>query len=27
MRGYVFSPRGPFNYGPGFSSIWKAAAQ
>lgn len=22
LRGYVFSPRGPFNYGPGFSSIW-----
>lgn len=27
MRGYVFSPRGPFNYGPGFSSIWKAGAK
>src|SRR5690606_5411030 len=23
LRGYVFSPRGPYNYGPGFSSIWK----
>jgi len=23
LRGYVFSPRGPFNYSPGFSSIWK----
>ncbi len=27
LRGYVFSPRGPFNYGPGFSSFWKPAAQ
>jgi peptide/nickel transport system substrate-binding protein len=25
LRGYNFSPRGPYNYGPGFSSIWKAA--
>lgn len=25
LRGYYFSPRGPFNYGPGFSSIYKAA--
>ncbi|MFO0820793.1 MAG: ABC transporter substrate-binding protein [Pirellulales bacterium] len=24
LRGYVFSPRGPFNYGPGFGSIWRA---
>ncbi|MFM8578084.1 MAG: peptide-binding protein [Planctomycetaceae bacterium] len=23
LRGYVFSPRGPFNYSPGFGSIWK----
>jgi peptide/nickel transport system substrate-binding protein len=22
LRGYRFSPRGPFNYGPGFSAIW-----
>lgn len=27
LRGYVFSPRGPYSYSPGFSSIWKAAAQ
>ncbi len=27
LRGYVFSPRGPFHYGPGFSSIWRAAAE
>lgn len=27
LRGYVFSPRGPYNYGPGFSSIYKTAAQ
>jgi peptide/nickel transport system substrate-binding protein len=26
LRGYVFSPRGPYNYGPGFGSIWKPAA-
>ncbi len=25
LRGYHFSPRGPFDYGPGFSSIWSAA--
>ncbi len=25
LRGYNFSPRGPFNYGPGFGSIWKPA--
>ncbi len=24
LRGYKFSPRGPFNYSPGFSSIWMA---
>lgn len=23
LRGYTFSPRGPFNFSPGFSSIWK----
>jgi peptide/nickel transport system substrate-binding protein len=23
LRGYVFSPRGPYGYGPGFGSIWK----
>lgn len=23
LRGYRLSPRGPFNYSPGFSSIWK----
>jgi peptide/nickel transport system substrate-binding protein len=23
LRGYVFSPRGPYNYSPGFSSLWK----
>lgn len=27
LRGWVFSPRGPYTYGPGFSSIWKPAAQ
>jgi peptide/nickel transport system substrate-binding protein len=26
LRGYMFSPRGPFHYGPGFSSVWRAAA-
>lgn len=25
LRGYYFSPRGPYHYGPGFSSIYKAA--
>ena len=25
LRGYMFSPRGPYTYGPGFSSIWKPA--
>lgn len=25
LRGYKFSPRGPYGYGPGFDSIWKAA--
>lgn len=24
LRGYSFSPRGPYHYGPGFSSIWQA---
>lgn len=23
VRGYVFSPRGPYNYSPGFGSLWK----
>jgi peptide/nickel transport system substrate-binding protein len=23
LRGYTFSPRGPYHYGPGFSSIYK----
>jgi peptide/nickel transport system substrate-binding protein len=23
LRGYRFSPRGPFTYGPGFDAIWK----
>lgn len=27
LRGYNFSPRGPYTYGPGFSAIWKPAAQ
>jgi peptide/nickel transport system substrate-binding protein len=27
MRGYVFSPRGPFNFSPGFSSMWKPRVQ
>jgi len=22
LRGYVFSPRGPYNYAPGFGSLW-----
>ena len=22
LRGYNFSPRGPYNYSPGFGSIW-----
>lgn len=25
LRGYNFSPRGPYNYSPGFSAIWRAA--
>ncbi len=24
LRGYMFSPRGPYGYGPGFDSIWAA---
>jgi peptide/nickel transport system substrate-binding protein len=27
LRGYMFSPRGPYHYSPGFSSIYKAAAE
>jgi peptide/nickel transport system substrate-binding protein len=27
LRGYVFSPRGPYHYSPGFSSIWKPRAE
>jgi len=27
MRGYMFSPRGPYHYGPGSGSIWKPALQ
>ena len=26
LRGYTFSPRGPFNFGPGFSSVWSQSA-
>jgi peptide/nickel transport system substrate-binding protein len=26
LRGYMFSPRGPYHYGPGFSSIYKPLA-
>jgi peptide/nickel transport system substrate-binding protein len=26
LRGYNYSPRGPYSYGPGFLSIWKPAA-
>jgi peptide/nickel transport system substrate-binding protein len=25
LRGYVFSPRGPYNYSPGMESLWKPA--
>jgi peptide/nickel transport system substrate-binding protein len=25
LRGYKFSPRGPFHYSPGFFSLWKAS--
>ena len=27
LRGYVFSPRGPYNYSPGFGSIWKPRSE
>jgi peptide/nickel transport system substrate-binding protein len=27
LRGYVFSPRGPYHYSPGFGSIWKPRAE
>ena len=27
LRGYKFSPRGPFHYSPGLSSIWKPKAK
>ncbi len=27
LRGYRFSPRGPYHYSPGLSSFWRAAAQ
>lgn len=27
LRGYNFSPRGPYNYYPGFASIWKPVMQ
>lgn len=27
LRGYVFSPRGPYHYAPGFGSLWKLTAQ
>jgi peptide/nickel transport system substrate-binding protein len=23
LRGYIFSPRGPYHYSPGFGSLWK----
>jgi peptide/nickel transport system substrate-binding protein len=26
LRGYVFSPRGPYHYSPGFGSLWKPRA-
>ena len=25
LRGYVFSPRGPYHYSPGIDNIWKPA--
>ncbi|WP_437201362.1 ABC transporter substrate-binding protein [Planctomicrobium sp. SH664] len=25
LRGYMFSPRGPFHYSPGFDAVWPAA--
>lgn len=27
LRGYVFSPRGPYGYGPGFGSLWKPVSK
>jgi peptide/nickel transport system substrate-binding protein len=27
LRGYNFSPRGPYHYGPGFGSFWKPTTQ
>jgi peptide/nickel transport system substrate-binding protein len=27
LRGYMFSPRGPYHYGPGSGSIWKPTMQ
>ena len=24
LRGYIFSPRGPYHYSPGFGGIYKA---
>jgi peptide/nickel transport system substrate-binding protein len=27
LRGYVFSPRGPYHYSPGFGSLWKPRAE
>jgi peptide/nickel transport system substrate-binding protein len=27
LRGYFMSPRGPYNYGPGASAIWRVAGQ
>ena len=27
LRGYVFSPRGPYNYSPGFGSLWKPKSE
>ena len=27
LRGYKFSPRGPYHYSPGFESIWKPVMQ
>lgn len=27
LRGYVFSPRGPYGYGPGFNSLWKPVSK
>ena len=26
IRGFKFSPRGPFHYSPGFFSLWKTAS-